>query len=262
MYNTKTKNKLTISFLIIGTIFIVIGLIRGLSDFDPKYYVLIASLVGLLISAFAISGKLIQDSNSGKKQQQILDTTIATLEYSRKSLESATDNFNLSQKINNNITGGDNFAFLQLIGTFEQTKSFNYGYITEGENPIYDLKAEVMDMNKFDNYTIKNNKISKIDPTKYTTIHNVSMLKNGSIEPLGTLKLSGDTNIYRIMFYARNGNWRQDLKIIKVNNILEMATYVYKYSMQLDKVLYRKVSKNFPESELIQSLETKYPEDK
>ena len=95
----KNKRIMTVILLLLGILITVWGLWRGLNDLDPKYFVLVASLVGLLISGFAISGKLFQDIKGSKKQQDILDTTIATLNTTRQALETATNNFALSQKI-------------------------------------------------------------------------------------------------------------------------------------------------------------------
>ena len=101
---TKKQKNMTFTFLILGIIFTIWGLIKGLNTIDPKYFVLLASLVGLVISGFAIGGKLFQDLNSGKKQERILDTTILTLNKTRQALEKATDNFELSQKIDTTTT--------------------------------------------------------------------------------------------------------------------------------------------------------------
>jgi hypothetical protein len=257
---TKKRKLMTVLFIVLGAIFIVIGLVRGLSDIDPKYYVLMSSLVGLLISGFAISGKLVQDITSSEKQKKILDTTIATLEQSRKSLETATKNFEIAQKINDNVTGGESFAYLQTVKLNPSNSILNYGYMTEGENPVYLEDIEILGLEKLDNLRMDVKENFYKEYGKIIKKDKASTIIKGSIEPNKTLKLTKNKNIFRIFFFARNGNWRQDLIIVKVNNNWETASYVYKYTAQFDKALTKKISPNFPRAELIDWLETAFKE--
>lgn len=111
----KNKRIMTVILLLLGISITVWGLWRGLNDLDPKYFVLVASLVGLLISGFAISGKLFQDIKGSKKQQDILDTTIVTLDKTRQALETATNNFALSQKIDTTTSYTNELSKLAIL---------------------------------------------------------------------------------------------------------------------------------------------------
>ena len=101
--NVSKKEKLMTYVLIsLGIIFTALGLIKGLNNIEPKYFVTIAAIVGIFISGFGFVGKLFQDIAGGKKQENILNNTIKSIESTTQALEKATDNFKLSELIDSN----------------------------------------------------------------------------------------------------------------------------------------------------------------
>ncbi len=91
---------MTYGLITIGFILIIIGLILGLSNIDPKKFVAIAGTIGIIITGFGIFGKFFQDEKSGKTQNEILNNTISNLDKSAEAIRTATVNLNLSNKIN------------------------------------------------------------------------------------------------------------------------------------------------------------------
>lgn len=90
---------MTYFLLVSGLILILVGLYLGLKNIDPKFFVAIASGIGLLIAIFGIFGKLYQDIKSGDKQNNILDNTILNLEKSVETIKTVTNNLELTQNI-------------------------------------------------------------------------------------------------------------------------------------------------------------------
>lgn len=90
---------MTYFLLASGLILILFGLYLGLKNIDPKFFVAIASGIGLLIAIFGIFGKLYQDIKSGDKQNNILENTILSLEKSVETIKTVTNNLELTQNI-------------------------------------------------------------------------------------------------------------------------------------------------------------------
>ena len=76
----KTRKMLTVVILGLGVIIIIIGLILGLKNFDPKYFNAIAGSIIAGLTLFGLFGKLFQDISSSNTQQEIKKNTERNLQ--------------------------------------------------------------------------------------------------------------------------------------------------------------------------------------
>lgn len=139
------------------------------------------------------------------------------------------------------ITGGDSFPYFQ-IGMLDNKK--NTGVlmsIQEGEHPLYDVNARIVDLQKFEqvknNLSLANMSYSDI----YISIGNMIPSHARMIQPW---KIHNEpTQSYNVFLTARNGNFTQLIRLNKINGAWISATKVIKTD---DEVLYENVDNNFP----------------
>lgn len=153
---TKKNRTLTAITLIVGSILVFYGLYRGLSEIDPKYFVIIATLIGLIITVFGLFGKLYQDIKSGQKTETILANTEKSIIQAAETLDKARENYEIITDINSNITGGNSYPSISMTQNLEGVppdfgRSFGFRlYISiKGKYILKNIKIRITDIGDF-----------------------------------------------------------------------------------------------------------------
>ena len=138
------------------------------------------------------------------------------------------------------ISGGNSFPWLQI----GMTNGSNQGVlmaIHQGDHPLYDVTARIVDLQKFEQiknnislatlgYTDTNINIGNMIPS------HASMVQNWKIE-------SEPKQSYNIFFTARNGSFTQLLRLKKVNGAWVTAT---KVTNKNNEILHEQIDENYP----------------
>ena len=129
-----------------------------------------------------------------------------------------------AEKIIKQLTGGDAFCRFSIEATALKSNSLRLVAIHEGQYPLYDLQARIVDLEKFDllkgNLTWHNHRDADI-------IINLGTL-NPKTALLGiTLPLQGSSaNRFNVFFTARNGTFTQLLRLAYVDGEWKKASKV------------------------------------
>lgn len=150
----------------------------------------------------------------------------------------------LNREIVNSVIGGDSFCYLSIGSINPQNNIGILVAVSQGEHPIYDVRARIVDLQKFEK--IKDNLTLQTINQSETHINIGNMIKGMSWMvrefPLGNTTLQKNFNIF---FIARNGFYIQLLRLRKVNDKWISATKVEKNG----EVIFEKIHDNFPRSE-------------
>lgn len=138
------------------------------------------------------------------------------------------------------ISGGNSFPWLQIGQINHSSDTGVLVVIHEGEHPLYDVNAQIVDLVKFEqikqNLSLENRNFADTDIYVGNMIPlHARMLRQWKIE-------SCPEQSYNIFFTARNGSFTQLLRLKKINGTWISATIVKKN----DEVLHEEVHENFP----------------
>lgn len=146
-----------------------------------------------------------------------------------------------TEEMVNHISGGNSFPYLQIAMIDNLSNQGCLMIIHNGEYPLYDISARVVDLQKFEQikdnfslstleYTDTNLNIGNIIPSHAT------MLQNWKLE-------SDPIQSYNIFFTARNGSFTQLLRFKKINGLWLSAI---KVTNKDNVILYERIDDNYP----------------
>jgi hypothetical protein len=173
-----------------------------------------------------------------KKQTRVEDS-FGTMEARFKDLLNELE-IKTNQMIGH-ISGGNSFPYFQIGMLDNNSNTGVLMAIHQGEHPLYDVNARIVDLQKFEK--VKDN-ISLASMSYCDT--NISI---GNMIPSHALmirqwKLENEpAQSYNIFFTARNGGHTQLMRLQKINGIWVSATKVTKGESD---VLYEKIDNNYP----------------
>lgn len=146
----------------------------------------------------------------------------------------------LNKEIMKSVIGGDSFCYLTMSSIDNQN---NVGLLTivhQGEHPIYDVNARIVDLQKMDK--IKDSLSFQTIMQADTHLHIGNMIK-GTASSFAPFQLgAGMEGDFNIFFSARNGLFVQLLRMKKINNKWISATKVERDG----KIIFEKIDKDFP----------------
>lgn len=136
-------------------------------------------------------------------------------------------------------TGGDSFPYLSMQ-ICEDTGKATMVALHEGEFPLYDVSARIVDINRMDKDNITtmlgtNVSIGNMIPSHTSLVHKQLDIENSEAE----------TQSFNIFMTARNGGFTQLIRLKKVKNKWLSATKVQNNS---GLVLLEKIDEDFPEN--------------
>lgn len=142
----------------------------------------------------------------------------------------------------NAITGGDSYAYISLW----THNTINHPILLyhKGEYTLYELKARIVPLGDYTKLTTMNPSIMIAFNPADETNFDFGTIRAGYVGYVGEYKISQDANIqgYNVFFEARNGEWRQEIRMQKVNGSILVTTRV----IRDDKVLFEQIDDNFP----------------
>jgi hypothetical protein len=148
----------------------------------------------------------------------------------------------LNREIVNSVIGGDSFCYLSIGSINPQNNVGILVAVSQGEHPIYDVNARIVDLQKFEK--IKDNLTLQTINQSETHINIGNMIK-GTASMIRQFPLGNTSKRdFNIFFSARNGLYTQLLRLRKVNDEWVSATKVEKNG----EVIFEKIDDNFPRS--------------
>lgn len=161
---------LAVILVIIGFVILAIGLFYTSKIFRPMHFNLIAGLIALLVTGFALFGKLLQDKVSLEKSDKILQTgqqtnqKIDTLENQNQELKEKLENqqqtikqlrdentelhlkvAKISSEIYSNITGGNSYCVVYPAFSYKGTEFY---IMLIGDTPLRDVQISIDDIGR------------------------------------------------------------------------------------------------------------------
>jgi len=148
----------------------------------------------------------------------------------------------LNKEIVKLVTGGDSFCYLTIMSLDPLTNSGILTIVHQGDHPIYDVSARIVDLQKMKTIE-KKNKMNFQEVMQASTIIQIGNMAKGAGSTIGPFPLGNETERnFNIFFSARNGFFTQNLRMNKINNKWVQATIVAKDN----KVLFEKIDSDFP----------------
>lgn len=190
-------------------------------------------MIGLGTLFTFLGQQIISDRSSGKIEK-----------LSKENIKLNNELSDLNKEIVKSVIGGDSFCYLVIGSINSETNAGLLTVVHQGEHPIYDVNARMVDLQEFKKLDGKLNSynFSQAD----TNIQIGNMIKNtaSTFRPfnLGT-SARRDFNIF---FSARNGLFTQLLRMRKVDGKWLYATKVQKQ----DKVIFEKIDDKFPRNDI------------
>lgn len=176
-----------------------------------------------------------------KKQTKVEDSFV-TMESRFKELLNEVDK--RTNQMIGHISGGNSFPYFQ-IGMLESNS--NAGVlmaIHEGEHPLYDVNARIVDLHKFER--VKSN-LSLASMSYCDTNLSIGNMIPSHASMIQPWKVENEpTQSYNVFFTARNGSFTQLIRLKKVDGSWVSAT---KVTNRDNQVLHEKIDSNFPTDE-------------
>lgn len=143
----------------------------------------------------------------------------------------------LSQNALYSVTGGDSFCYFQIMDL--QPGIGQLVAVHEGNHPIYDVDARVVDLDK---RKLAKTEIEKMNELIGNNIH-IGNLTPGFARSVGSwIETNQDQLRLNIFFVARNGSYTQEYRRVRVKNGWAIATRV-EYNK---KYVIEEVSDSYP----------------
>jgi hypothetical protein len=139
------------------------------------------------------------------------------------------------------VSGGASFPWIQFGMLDDNTGKGTLMVVHQGEHPLYDVAARIVDLNKFE--LIKNHLTADNFRQADTTIE-VGNIIPGHASMVGAWKIEGlDRQNYNVFFTARNGRFTQLIRMMKIDGKWISAT---KVSNGSEEIVHEQVSESFP----------------
>jgi hypothetical protein len=139
------------------------------------------------------------------------------------------------------ISGGNSFPYFQIGMINDATNTGVLMAIHEGEHPLYDVNARIVDLQKFEQ--VKNN-ISLANMSHSDTNVSVGNMIPSHASMVQQWKIESDPEqSYNVFFTARNGSFTQLIRFHKINGAWVSAT---KVTNRENEILHEKIDDNYP----------------
>ena len=141
------------------------------------------------------------------------------------------------------VTGGDSWCYLVLGGLSGGGNSALFTAVHQGDCPLYDVSARIVDLDKFD--LIKDN-LSLEALAQAQTNLNLGNLSPKQATLLVTLEIPEKGVRWNIFFSARNGSFDEKLRLVRVEGRWVSAMRVMRRDGGKQVVLVEQVDPQFP----------------
>ena len=139
------------------------------------------------------------------------------------------------------VSGGKSFPWLQFGMIDNSTGNATLMVVHQGEHPLYDVAARIVDLNKFE---LIKNQLSIANFRQADTSIEIGNLIPGHASMVGPWKIEGvDKQNYNVFFTARNGRFTQLIRMQKFDGNWQIATKVTNGN---EEVVFEQVSEGFP----------------
>ena len=209
--------------------------------------------IGLLFIGIGTAFTIIGQQKLNDKSNELLQIKSDRIsELSQENLKLAEKNTELSQQSLNQITGGNSWAYLSG-GVPTRNGIANQPFMPilnhVGDNPLYDLKIKIFDIETSNGIAPKSYTLTNILEKDVGTLN-----KTLHPESIGLIKLPDKGRVdYLIRLNARNGEIIQHWIFIKnTNNCWNTAKKIFKQKPNKDG--------SFSKIELLQQIDPDFPE--
>lgn len=173
-----------------------------------------------------------------KKQTKVEDSFV-TMESRFKELLNEVEK--RTNQMIGHISGGNSFPYFQIGMLDNNSNTGVLMAIHEGEHPLYDINARIVDLQKFEQ--IKNN-LSLASMSYCDTNISVGNMIPSHASMIQPWKVENEpTQSYNVFFTARNGSFTQLIRLNKINGIWVSAV---KVTNRDNQVLHENIDNNFP----------------
>jgi len=199
------------------------GIKEVINIFGPSFF-----LASWITGQFFRVRKQVKVENSLAAMENRLNDLLTTLEIKTTDLI-------------NHISGGASFPWLQFGMLEADTGNGTLMVVHQGEHPLYDVVARMVDLNKFN---LIKDKLNFNNFRQADTTIEVGNMISGHVSMLGPWKVEGiNRQNYNVFFTARNGRFTQVIRMVKINSEWEIATKVIDGNEQ---TILEQVSAYFP----------------
>ncbi len=236
------QNVKIIAIMAISIIKKVKDMLENLSAFS-KLIIIIGGLItifgGYLASIKSEKGNKKAEeaiSENSKLTKKVADLSRENLEFAKslkilsdRNIALSEENANLLKSSLEQITGGESYPYIRARTWYFDGKpndQFEILLLCNGKIPIYDLSVEINEVNIFNN---KEN-IHDFSRTPVYKRKIGTFKQSIDDEILLNINLSSKEKIYfEIKYKARNGDFTQDLALVKIGNRWANRTRIRKY---------------------------------
>lgn len=166
----------------------------------------------------------LQESLMGQSGQ-LIDSTKRIIDLSKEAIDTTT--------------GGNSFCYMYLSPQFS-SKGLTPVFSQMGQQPLYDIQVQIVNIEKLDELEkqskSKGQSLSFFNEANlFMTIGNMRPRSAHIPAEYGQVVLAGDSTMRNVnaYFYARNGDWNQQIQLRRVGNTWSQATRVFQMSARL-----------------------------
>ncbi len=191
------------------------------SLFGPPGLIMLAAILGAIGALWA-------------SQQQA--------QFERELRQKSDEIAELNRRTIDTITGGNSFAYLAVSGLSPETNTGLLVVVHQGDHPLYELHARIVDLEKFDQVKAR---LSLETMAVADTNLGIGTLPPGYASTLGPFNLGpDDRRRFNIFFTARNGGFTQALRFVRKDGRWIYATRVNRG--RSGELLFEKADEDYP----------------
>jgi hypothetical protein len=140
------------------------------------------------------------------------------------------------------ITGGNSFCYVRLFNISGQTNMTQLIVINGGAHTVFDAQVRVTDLECFEKSVASKGVIPLMSCNSSFPVPSM-ITANHAAGPIGTLSLAdGAVRRFNIFWSARNGDWVQLLRLVKVDGNWRSAIRVFRG----EEVLFEEIQPEVP----------------
>jgi hypothetical protein len=237
---SSANRKHRIAFYAMGGISVVLIVLIGLRNYEAQIR-LDKSIDSLQKSSETVANMSKETVRIGQLNTQLQE----------RILQQSKTISGLSKECINTAIGGDSFGYVSADDLCF-TNRWIPKLIIKGKYPLYAVQATIFDIGKLMKLLNQpNSTLAQFDSERKTINFGDPVIAGYGVDTMApdkTFPITGDgmEHRYAVSVFARNGTWKQELKVINVNGKCSYATRVYKDNDKKRNLLFEDISDEFP----------------
>lgn len=144
----------------------------------------------------------------------------------------------LNEFIAASVTGGETFPYISVLFASTPRGLILFNLMSEGENPLYDIGVNIIDNDRAKELISKIQNLTDDDYKQWITSLHINNFRPHEVQEIGKFMISSTEaeRNFTVELIARNGYFKQQIKILKKDNSFKVESEVRKGDKVLKKL--------------------------